>query len=262
MVEQVATEQPMDIFNRIFAEMEVGDDKYIDSLIKEAKGDFEFILRKLDNDHKIALGTDDVARANFLEKVADELEKRIGTIPYDYERYTKRELQDLATGTERITSDRDLALARLDEDEQILKRELQKTQLEDTQLTKEDLNARGMFSSGVADKELADLSGEYDEKRAAIERALGRERFDTNTAATRGLYDLTTNSTRRQEDMTVEARRAAQGAEDIYSFGKEGAKRDYDARKKAYERERAKLDASRRGSALTQASYEKYGFTG
>ncbi len=236
-------------------DMAGADNRYIDDLIGQSQGDMEFILRKLDSDHKIALGTDDGARAAFFEKVADSLEARIGRIPYDYERYTTRELQDLATGTERITSSRDLVLKRLDEDEQIVKTQLNTQQKEDTQITKEGLNARGMVSSGVAEKDLNTLSSEYDDQRGAIERALGRQRFDTKLGAANDLFDLNRGSTRTMEDIKVDARRGGQDAQNDFTFGSEGARRDAEARKKALERQRAVLDSTRNQSAFNAATF-------
>ncbi len=94
-------------------------DDYINQLISQSQGDRDFIIKQLEANYDLALGTDDNARADFLEKVADKLEERIGTIAFDFER-----------GVERTTEDKNEALRRLDEDDRILKENLERQSIE------------------------------------------------------------------------------------------------------------------------------------
>lgn len=232
------------------------DSKYIDDLIAQSQGDLEFALRKLDSDHKIALGTDDQARASFFETVADALEARIGQIPYDYEKYTNRELQNFSRSSGRITSDRDLALKRLDEDEVLVKQQMEEDKIKETQLTKETLNQRGMVTGGIADKELQELNSKFTDQKDAIERSLSRERGELNLSADRGMEDLSTTTGRNLEDIKTDARRAGIGAENSLAFGSEAAKRDAEARRKALERQRAQLLSSAPATAMAYDAYK------
>lgn len=231
------------------------DNAYIDQLIGEAQGDLNLVLKQLDAEHKLALGTDDTARANFLEKVADKLEQRIGRIPYDYERYSTRELEDYARGSERITSDKTTALQRLDEDERVLRDEARLEADEARQLQDEALNQRGILSAprtqatGIAGKEVSDLEGAIKRRSQEITRAVGRDRFDITQDATRSLEDLRLGRDRTLEDITTTARRGAIDQQQATEFGKERAQREFEARKTALERERKRLMAQAPSSA-------------
>lgn len=140
--------------------------KYVDSLLSQSQGQLDLALKKLDTEHKLALGNNDAEQAKFLETVADGLEQKIGRIPYDYQRYNDRELKQYAMGQNNISSNKDLALKRLAEDERNLNEQagqqkqklgidqqqlgLQRQQLGmqqgvDNQAMAEDLNQRGLL---------------------------------------------------------------------------------------------------------------------
>lgn len=231
------------------------DNAYIDQLIGEAQGDLNMMLKKLDAEHKLALGTDDQARASFLEKVADKLEERIGRIPYDYERYTSREIEDYARGSGRIVSDKNTALSRLDEDERVL-RENARIDAEQARAEQDaSLNERGLVSgpresaSGLAGKNIRTLEDAIKRKEDEITRSVGRDRFDLTQTAGRSLEDLGVNHTRSLEDIKTMARRGAIDQEQATTFGKQSAQAQFEAKRTALERERKRLMAQAPSSA-------------
>lgn len=231
------------------------DNSYIDQLIGEAQGNLNFALKKLDAEHKLALGSDDQARATFLEKVADQLEQRIGRIPYDYERYTNRELQDYAQNTGRVQSDQKTALQRLDEDEQVLRQQADTEAAQARQDQAGDLNSRGILSStrenatGLAGKNVKDLENKINLRAQDITRATTRDRQDINEGAARSLTDLGVAHNRSLEDITALARRGAIDQQQATDFGKEGANLDFQSQQTALERERKRLLAQAPSSA-------------
>lgn len=231
------------------------DNAYIDQLIGEAQGDLNLMLKKLDAEHKLALGSDDGARADFLERVADKLEERIGRIPYDYERYTSRELESYARESGRVVSDKTTALKRLDEDEKVLRENARLEADQERELQGAELNERGILSStrenatGLAGKNVRTLEGAINRKEQEITRAVGRDRFDISQGANRSLEDLLTGHTQTLEDIKTDARRGAIDQEQATSFGKESAQREFENRKTALERERKRLMAQAPSSA-------------
>jgi hypothetical protein len=197
-------------------------DNYINDLLADAKGDLDFALKQLDRQHEVALGTDEQARAKFLEDVADKLEERIGRIPYDYEKYTTR-----------LKDDTSKVLGRLFEDEKVWKEQFGKDTAEGRQSQAEALAARGLLqgtrqgAGGIPGQEVRKFEGDVQNTLSAYDRALARQTSDTKETETRGL-----------EDLKTEARRGAIDQTDQYKFGTEASQRAYEAKKKALERER------------------------
>jgi hypothetical protein len=234
----------LDITGANLDELNAATDRYIDDLINEANGDLQFILKRLDAEHELALGTDETARAQFLEKVADKLEERVGRIPYDYEKYTSRELEDFARNSKRIGEDKNTALQRLNEDEAVYKQEAAIANKEDRIAQQEELAQRGILqgtrdqAGGVAGQDVQSLETDINARDTAMERALGRSRFDVTQQATRGLEDATLNKDRNIADITTKARRDALDQIMNDKFGREGAQRNYDKQKRALERQR------------------------
>lgn len=233
-----------------------GVDEYINDLISDSEGDRDFAIRQLKREHELALGTDNVARAKFLEDVADKLEEKIGTIPYDYQVGVTRTKEDLAR-TEQITErNTQRALGRLAEDEEVFRREFGRESEEVRGEQQEELLARGILSGtregaeGLAGKEVGRLETGLTERLGAFERALGRGREDITTESEDILFGARRGAKRDIEDITTQARRLAIGAEDRFGFGTEAEKRRAEAIKKQLERERAKL----RGQAPTQVA--------
>jgi hypothetical protein len=197
-------------------------DNYINSLLGDAQGNLDFALKQLDKQHEIALGTNDQERAKFLESVADGLEERIGRIPYDYEKYTKRTQED----TQRV-------LMRLSEDEQTWKTQFGQQTKEARQAQGEQLAARGILqgtregAGGIAGQEVGKFETEIQQQLDAYDRELGRQRKDINT-----------DSTRTLEDLKTDARRGAIDQTNQYNFQTEAQKRAFEAQKKELERQR------------------------
>lgn len=176
-------------------------DKYTDEVIAQSQGDYNFAAKWIESNFTQALGNNETERAAFLKKVANSLEAKVGTIAFDEQ-----------TNSYRITSDRDLALKRLNEDEMILKR----TQQQERQDQASTLNSRGLLSStrenatGLAGKEVANYEANANDRLLALQRA----RENVNIGSERSL-----------EDNTTSARRAAQGAVDTQAYQTEQAKR-------------------------------------
>lgn len=247
------------IFGQQLEQLDSRVDEFIDDLIGQAGGDRDFIIRQLDSQHQLALGTDDSARAEFLEKVSSKLEARIGRIPFDYERFNKRELEDFARGTKRLTQNKDIALRRLAEDEQVAKRELTQTEEKERESQGESLSARGLLTGtrsetvGLGGKSVDELEREIGERRGALSRAIGREKEGITTTFGRGIEDVTRGKERSLEDLKVGARRGAIDQQQRTTFGKEGADRSFEARKKQLERERQLQKLTMPSFALTGA---------
>ena len=226
-------------------------DAYINDLLNTAQGDYDFAIKQLKREHDLALGTDDQARAEFMEKVADQLEERIGRIPYDYEVGSTRISENLARTQEITNRNRDLALSRLAEDEQVWRQEFGKTSEDTRQAERETLSQRGLLAGtrenaqGLAGREVARTEGDLSTTLQGFERALGRERTDIGTQAEDTLFEAQREATRGMEDLTTEARRLAQDVGDKYTFGTEAQKRMLEEEKKRLDRLRsAKKDVA------------------
>jgi len=246
--------------------------KYIDTLISEAKGQRDLIIKKLDAEHKMALGNDDQARARFIESVADSVETKIGRIPYDYERYTKRELDEYALGNREIAESKNLAMAKLDEDERAFDANLGFDQGNENRATVEDLNARGMMEgqkvnnglninqtgynpllglSGLAGATANVNNTGFGNLNTATKNSLGLQREGVSMEAGQAQRRLDFDHTNTMADLKVDARRDAQDQQHAYSFGKEEANANYEAMKRTLERQRARdVEAQRARNGL------------
>jgi len=196
--------------------------RWADDLLKDAQGDKDFAVRQLDAEHKVALGQNDQARAEFLEKVADALEERIGTIPYDYER-----------GITRLAQDKSRALERLARDETEARRQFG-VETEQARVGQgESLSQRGLLTGprdetvGLGAKSVSDLESEIAARFQTLERGINEPR-----------QDIMRTSQRTGEDLKTQARRAGLKTERVYEFGKEAQERELERRRKEIERDR------------------------
>lgn len=231
-------------------------DAYVNDLLGQAGGDRDFAIKQLKRDHELALGTDDQARAKFLESVADKLEQQIGTIPYDYQVGTTRTQEDLTRTTELTNRNKNQALARLAEDEKVWKDQFADTSKESRITQQESLLKRGILSGtrgsaqGLAGSEVRNLEKDLGTTLSAYERELGRSRKDIETQASDVLSEAQIGATRKLEDLKTSARRGATTAQDTLAFGSEAANRQYEAKKKELERLRAAEKSAARASAF------------
>lgn len=219
-------------------------DRYINDLLSSVGEDRDEAIRILTREHEQALGTDDRARAEFLESVSDDLERRIGTIPYDYQIGVTRTNEDTTRATSIIGRNRDSALRRLAEDEQVWKQEFGQASDKSRINQQESLNSRGLIQGtrdnvqGVGGIEVRDLERDLGNTLSAYDRALGRTREDVNTQAEDALFDVNRTSTRTLQDLRTGARRGAQGATDTYTDNTRAAELAYQRRQRELERQR------------------------
>lgn len=198
-------------------------DNYINSLLDQSKGDRDLAIKKITQEHDLAVGNDDQQTAQFLEKVASALETKIGRIPYDYK-----------VATERTETAAKTALDRLFEDEKIWMRETDQSNKEARVGQQEQLLQRGILSGtregakGLAGEEVKTLEQKMQDKLEAYQRAKGRQVADIGTEKQTTLEDLQTG-----------ARRGVQDVQMSTSLGKESVNRSFDARAKELERQRA-----------------------
>ena len=208
------------------SELDAQADRAADELISIASGNRDFAIRQLDAEHKVALGNNDQERAAFLEKVADKLEQKIGTIAYDFDR-------DIG----RLAENKERALFRLGEEEKAIRGGLTRQAESGRELQEVSLSERGLLSApreraiGLATKDVGELESEINAKFEAFERAVSEQEQDITRTAERGVQDVTTG-----------ARRQAGAGQRAFEFGKEAAEKQFDAerRRAELERERAK----------------------
>lgn len=248
--------QTLDQLLAVFNEQAAAADNYVNDLLGQAGGDRDFAIKQLKREHELALGTDDQARAQFLESVADKLEEKIGTIPYDYKVGTERTQEDLARTTELVNRNKSQALARLAEDEKVWKQEFSDVSKEARTSQQEQLLQRGILSGtrgeaqGLAGSEVGKLETDLTKQLEAYNRALGRNTQDIETQAGDTLFEAQRGATRTLEDLKTAARRGAVGQQDKLSFGTEAANREFEARRKELERLRAQEKAAAQMSAF------------
>lgn len=217
--------------------------QYIDELKGEAQGDYDFVVKYLKKQFESALGTDDTARAEFFTKVSNQLEERIGRIPYDYDLQTGREKEDYAN----FLKEKDME----DTDQRAQETEFKQQQdlaakQEQKQIT-EGANERGMLDSGIEKRQQAEVAEErkvtqqdpqnrvfaYQQARRDEERRLGGVSSERNLA-----------------DITTEARRGGQDEQFNYDKGSEGAERTLSKRLSELDRKKS----SEMGLALDAVS--------
>jgi hypothetical protein len=220
--------------DKIISEIDAQADRAADELIGLAQGNKDFAIRQLDSEHQIALGTGDAERAAFLEKVANKLEEKIGTIAYDYER-------DIG----RLEENRQTALTRLREEAAATRGEAEREAERQRRSQEESLSERGMLSApreraiGLAGREVGELETEINAKFNAFERAIKEREEDIERTATRG-----------REDVTTGARRTAGAAERTYTFGKEAAEKEFERQRREIELERERQKRLAAGYAI------------
>lgn len=219
-------------------------DNYINSLLDIAGQDRDTAIKILTREHEQALGNNDSQRAQFLESVSDELEKRIGTIPYDYQIGTQRTNEDIARSTELVNRNKESALKRLAEDEMTWKNDYAKSADVARTNQQEDLLRRGLLQGkrsdiqGVGSYDVNNLETDLSNTLAAYNRALGRSREDVNQQAEDSLFDINRTGQRTLSDLKTQARRAAGSATDSYSDNTAAANTAYERAQKELERQR------------------------
>ena len=197
-------------------------DSYIDELKGEAQGDFDFVTKFLKRQFETSLGSNNVAKAEFFSKVANQLEKRIGRIPFDFDQKTGREKEDITNFLRRSSlEDTDLRAREVEfEKQEEFKQEVQTGQ------RKEEFSGRGLLGSGLEKKREQQQAEarklETDPRRRAFELERSRRAEQVQEA---GLQ-----SGRRLEDIKTGARRAGEDTEAGFARGTESAERSLEQR--------------------------------
>lgn len=238
--------------------------KIADELIQQAQGDFDFAAKWIESAYKLARGSDQGQQAEFLKQVANVLEEKVGRIAFDYQTGTYRVNQSADLAQNRTIQGRDLVLKRLEEDEQVFRKQFadQTQQERDEQDT--SLNARGIYSAprgeqgGLAGKEIGRLESTISDRLGAYERQLGRDRFDTTEGARQDVEDIGIARTRGLEDLTTGARRGAIDADNDRNYSMEEANRTLERQKLEAE----KFRRERQNVANTYADYIARGKVG
>lgn len=207
-------------YNSQLGDINKSIDDYINELITQSKGDYDFAAKWIESNYAQALGTDDKQRAEFLKKVANGLEQKIGTIAFDYE-----------TNKYRTISDRELALKRLDEDEMSMKR----TDQEGREAQQGNLNARGLVNARRGQAE-----GLYGKEVGSFEAGVA----DRMQALQRARENVGISSGRAIEDITTGARRAASESQTTRDYQIEQAKRAKEKAIKLAEASRSSMKAA------------------
>lgn len=237
--------------------------KYVDELIQMAKGDYDFAAKWIENNYKLALGTDDSARAQFLKQVANEMESKVGRIAFDYNTGSYRVNQDADLATSRTVRTSETALKRLAEDEELERRGLLRENDQARRSQESELNARGILSSprnqaeGLAGREVGDLEGQIADRMSSFERLLGRSREDIGLSRDDTLADISLERGRALDDLTTGARRGAVDEQQSRDYNLESAKRELERRQREAEAERRRS----MNQARTYADYLARGAT-
>lgn len=197
--------------------------QYIDELKGYAQGDYDFVVKYLKKQFTTALGSDDSARADFFAKVANQLESRVGRIPYDYELKTGREKEDLAN----FLKQKDM------EDADQRKQEVQFKEQQDLASEKEqkqiaeNANASGLLGSGIEKRQKTEAAKE---RKTNIEdpqqRIFAYQQALRDEQRRLGIQ----GSERNIQDITTSARRAGQDEQVTLDYGTEKAKRTLEER--------------------------------
>jgi hypothetical protein len=202
--------------------------KYIDELKGEAQGDYDFVVKFLKKQFETALGTDNQARADFFAKVANQLEARVGRIPYDYDLKTGREKEDITNFLRRQDlEDTDLRARELE-----FKQQQEFTTGLEKEQRQEEFNTRGLLGSGLEIKKQRQQAEARRLETDPVRRAFELERIRRQEQTQEGMLQ----SGRRLEDLTTEARRGGEDVQFGYDKGSESAKRDLESRLAAVER--------------------------
>lgn len=231
--------------------------KYVDELIGQARGDYDFAAKYIEAQYKQALGSDDTKAQEFLKTVANSLEEKVGRIVFDYQTNTYRHEQDVKVATDRTVQGKDLALKRLAEDEQVLKEQATQQANVDREQQGATLNERGILSStrenatGLAGKEVASLETDIQGRMSALERAGMRGKEDIIIGANQSLEDIGLADQRGKEDLMTDARRGAQNM-------KLGKDQQSEEALKLLSRKLQQYEAERRSSLNQAKPYADY----
>jgi hypothetical protein len=192
----------------------------IGEILKQNQGDYDFAAKWIEKNYIEATGSNDTMRAEIIKKVANNLEKEVGRIGYDYE-----------TGKYRIEQNKSIALERLKLDEQQLTKQHFENLKQDQSRQNTSLNARGLMEGGnrqtvggLAGENISTLENTYADKLSALRRSITEGEQDINLSASRNIEDLGTTARRGYED---------QGNSRDYNT--ESAKRQLDASQLAAE---------------------------
>lgn len=231
--------------------------KWADELISQAKGDFDQVSKWIEESYKTARGNNQTDQAEFLKSVANSMEEKVGRIAFDYKTGTYRASQDEKIATDRTVQGRDMALQRLDQDEQVWRQTFGRETAQERAQQDASLNQRGILSAprdqatGLGGQEVGYKEAEINDRLNAFDKELGRTREDIGLASGNQLADIRLGGARAQEDLTTGARRSAIDSDLERTQSSEEAKRMLEQRKNAAEQQRR--------SALNQAkTYADY----
>lgn len=225
--------------------------KYADELRAEAQGDYDFVTKFLDQQHKIALGTDDQARAAFIEKVANAVEAKVGRIPFDFQLKTDREKQDLSDFLKKQEIERNDI-----EDQQRIFEAQQRLAVEkEKRGISEQANTRGMLGSGIENRQQSQAA---EERKINIQDPANRQfalsRLLNQFATERGQLE----SARNLEDIKTGARRDAQDTQYQYNYQTEQAKRNLEKQLADIRRQQQTEELATRSLLQTQELQKLY----
>lgn len=194
-------------------------DKYVADLKATSQQNYDFVVKYLKQQHEAALGSNDQARAKFLEQVANTYEKQVGRIPFDYETKTTREKQDIANYLKSSELMKQDALTR---EKQFGEQQGFEKKQEQKQLA-ESMNTRGLLNSGIQKGESNKLAlARQLFTEDPFYRSLNLEK--TQRAEADRLKQI--QSDRNLFDITTGARRDALDTETAFTKGTEAATLD------------------------------------
>jgi hypothetical protein len=213
---------------RLYSEI----NEYIDELKAEANGDYDFVVKFLKRQFETALGTDDVAKADFLAKVANVTEERVGRIPYDYDLMTGREKEDL----NRYLQQADADDARQRQQEKEFEAQQQLAIEQEQKQVREGANERGMLDSGIEKRQSQEAqttreTNVIEPQRSTFAYQQAMRNFDRSGAILQ--------SQRNLADLTTDARRSAQDSQYSFDYGIEKANLSLEQRLAEIEREKS-----------------------
>jgi hypothetical protein len=206
-----------------------GINEYYDALNQLAQGDRDFVLKWINKEFEQAMGTDDQARAEFMAAVASADEERLGRIPYDYQKYTSRQLEDYKLGIEGI----DRVKKRLEEDYDTTMAGKQIDWSEARQNQNESLIADRLMSGSR--EQMLNQGGIAGQRAAKLETAINQEQDVLEREQNRALEDIQTErealdlqNQRNLDDLKDQYRREA--VDSIYDkeYNTEKANHDYE----------------------------------
>lgn len=207
-------------------------EKYIGELENITNGDYDFIARWLESNYKEAVGNDDGARQQIIKEVANDLEKRVGRLGYDYQTGKYRIEQDAQTQTTRLNENTTTALNRLKADEQQLKAEWEMKAKETRQNEAGNLNARGILNStrdaatGLAGSVVRNTEQGLGLSWDALQRSVNQQREDTLLNQSRGLTDISLQKDRGIQDLGTSTRRGYEDQSNTYNYQLQSAQRE------------------------------------